>query len=105
MPAAPAISASHSLEPPNSCKRLTKRRLFARRPVGRLEQSALAGGTPPADPPQDGQAACRGMFAVFSRFAIYATVVRPPVNIRDGYFRTAWSPVRRRSRVARWFEF
>jgi len=29
--------------PPNCCKRLTKRRLFARRPVGRLEQSAFGG--------------------------------------------------------------
>src|ERR1051326_7587472 len=43
------------MAPPNCCKRLPKRRLFARRPVGRLEQSALAGGTPPADPPQDGR--------------------------------------------------
>src|ERR1051326_6357129 len=40
---------------PNCCKRLTKRRLFARAAVAALEQSALAGGTPPADPPQDGR--------------------------------------------------
>src|SRR5437763_15933451 len=36
--------------PPNRCKKLTTRRLLARRPSGRLSQSALHGGAPPALP-------------------------------------------------------
>ena len=62
--------------PPNCCKRLTKRRLFARRPVGRLEQSALGGrrGSRTAiSIRRDNRAAVS--VAVFSRFAIYANVV------------------------------
>src|SRR5262249_30910506 len=54
-------SALQSQPRPNSCKRLTKRRLFARAAVAALEQSALAGGTPPAVRCQDRQAACRGL--------------------------------------------
>src|SRR5438105_1241976 len=47
---------------PNSCKKLTKRRIFARRPTGRLGQSTLDGGTPPAGPfYKTEQAACRGL--------------------------------------------
>jgi len=36
--------------PPNCCKRLTKRRLFARAAIAALEQSALHGGAVPARP-------------------------------------------------------
>src|ERR1051326_827029 len=65
------------MAPPNCCKRLPKRRLFARRPVGRLEQSALAGGTPPAVRIYKiGKRRAAVSVVVFSRFAIYANVVR-----------------------------
>src|SRR5256885_15231384 len=52
----------HSLQtPPNSCKKLTKRPLFARAPSGALEQSTLDGGTPLARPfYHTEQAACLG---------------------------------------------
>src|SRR5205085_4764702 len=47
--------------PANSCKKLTKRRLFARRPSGRLAQSTLDGGTRLAGPFYNTvRAACRG---------------------------------------------
>src|SRR5947207_2588758 len=47
---------------PNSCKKLTKRRLFARRPTGRLAESTLDGGTPLALPFYNtAQAACRSL--------------------------------------------
>jgi len=62
---------------PNCCKRLTKRRLFARAAIAALEQSALRGGAPLAFPfsiRSDRRAAVS--VAVFSRFAIYANVVR-----------------------------
>src|SRR5205085_11832452 len=49
-------------EPPNSCKKLTKRRMFARRPSGRLAESTLDGGTPVALPFYYAeQPACRGL--------------------------------------------
>jgi len=65
------------VERANCCKRLTKRRLFARRPVGRLEQSAL-GGRRASARPFSKRRTKRAAFsvAVFSRFAIYANVVR-----------------------------
>jgi len=57
-----SFSITHFYRPPNCCKRLTKRRLFARGPSGPLEQSALAGGTPPAFPfCYTERAACRGL--------------------------------------------
>src|ERR1051326_8804584 len=62
--------------PPNCCKRLTKRRLFTRRPSGPLEQSALGGGALSArsfSKRRTKRAAVS--VAVFSRFAIYANVV------------------------------
>src|ERR1051326_7108901 len=63
--------------PPNCCKRLTKRRLFARRPSGRLEQSALRGGALSARPFSKRRTKRAAVsVAVFSRFAIYANVVR-----------------------------
>src|SRR5947209_2827440 len=37
-------------EPPNRCKKLTKRRSFARSAIAPLGQSTLDGGTPPAGP-------------------------------------------------------
>src|ERR1051326_9140276 len=62
--------------PPNCCKRLTKRRLFARRPVGRLEQSALGGGALSAKPfSKRRKKRAAVSVAVFGRFAIYANVV------------------------------
>jgi len=71
-----------ALAPPNCCKRLTKRRLFARAAVAALEQSALAGGAPLAFPfsiRSDRRAAVS--VAVFSRFAIYANVVSPTPTV------------------------
>jgi len=67
-----------SAAPPNCCKRLTKRRLFARRPVGRLEQSTLdrrRGSRTAISIRRENRAAVS--VAVFSRFAIYANGVRP----------------------------
>src|ERR1051326_1964295 len=62
---------------PNCCKRLTKRRLFARSPSGLLEQSALRGGALSARPFSKRRTKRAAVsVAVFSRFAIYANVVR-----------------------------
>src|SRR5256885_15074109 len=63
MPPRNSNLSTHSVSAPaNSCKKLTKRRLFARRPSGRLGQSTLDGGTPPAGPFYNAeQAACRGL--------------------------------------------
>src|ERR1043166_8991739 len=64
--------------PPNCCKRMTKRRLFAPRPRGRLEQSALRGGALSARPFSKRRTKRAAVsVAVFSRFAIYANVVGP----------------------------
>src|ERR1051326_2071393 len=61
---------------PNCCKRLTKRRLFARSPSGLLEQSTLGGrrGSRTAISIRRENRAAVSV-AVFSRFAIYANVV------------------------------
>ena len=46
----------------NTCKKLTKRRVFARAASAALGQSTLDGGTPPAGPFYNvEQAACRGL--------------------------------------------
>jgi len=61
---------------PNCCKRLTKRRLFARSPIGLLEQSALRGGALSARPFSSRRTKRAAVsVGVFSRFAIYANVV------------------------------
>src|ERR1051326_2021332 len=62
----------------NCCKRLTKRRLFARSPSGLLEQSALGGrrGSRTAISIRRENRAAVSV-AVFTRFAIYANVVSP----------------------------
>ena len=63
---------------PNCCKRLTKRRLFARAAVAALGRSALEGGALSARPFSKRRTKRAAVFvAVFSRFAIYANVVRP----------------------------
>src|ERR1051326_572844 len=71
-----------SLSPrPNCCKRLTKRRLFARAALAALERSALGGGAVLAQPiskRRENRAAVS--VAVFSRFAIYANVVSRTMN-------------------------
>jgi hypothetical protein len=62
---------------PNCCKRLTKRRLFDRAPSGALEQSTLdwrRGSRTAISILRENRAAVS--VAVFSRFAIYANVVR-----------------------------
>ena len=64
--------------PPNCCKRLTKRRLFARAPTGALQQSTLDGRhAARSSVSRSARGVPRSGVAVFSRFAIYATVVRP----------------------------
>jgi len=62
----------------NCCKRLTKRRLFARTAIAVLAQSALdrrRGSRSSACKMGENRAAVS--VAVFSRFAIYANVVSP----------------------------
>ena len=61
----------------NCCKRLTKRRLFARGPSGPLEQSTLEGRhAARSSVCKIGKRRAAVCVAVFSRFAIYANVVR-----------------------------
>jgi hypothetical protein len=62
--------------PPNCCKRLTKRRLFARAAVAALEQSTLEGRhAARSSVCKIGKRRAAVSVAVFSRFAIYANVV------------------------------
>src|SRR5205085_4246144 len=44
------LPSAQNARPPNRCKKLTTRRLLARRPSGRLSQSALRGGALSARP-------------------------------------------------------
>ena len=62
--------------PPNCCKRLTKRRLFARAAIAALEQSTLDGRhAARSSVYKIGRRRAAVSVAVFSRFAIYANVV------------------------------
>src|SRR5436853_4923006 len=59
---AQARSGNSGVERPNRCKKLTKRRMFARGALAPLEQSTLDGGTPLAWPFYNtAQAACRAL--------------------------------------------
>src|ERR1051326_4469647 len=79
---------------PNCCKRLTKRRLFARAAVAALEQSALQGGALSARPFSKRRTKRAAVsVAVFSRFAIYANVVRPPPRLGSGIGRESLAGV------------
>ena len=61
---------------PNSCKKLTKRRMLARSPIGLLEQSTLDGRhAARSSVCKIGRRRAAVSVAVFGRFAIYATVV------------------------------
>ena len=72
------------MRPPNCCKRLTKRRLFARTAIAVLEQSTLGGrrGSRTAISIRRENRAAVSV-AVFSRFAIYANVVSPTTKPRS----------------------
>jgi len=66
-----------SPERPNCCKRLTKRRLFARAAIAALEQSTLDWRhAARSSVCKIGRRRAAVSVAVFSRFAIYANVVR-----------------------------
>jgi hypothetical protein len=70
--------------PPNCCKRLTKRRLFARAPTGALQQSTLDGRhAARSSVCKIGKRRAAVSVAVFSRFAIYANVVGPTDTPRN----------------------
>ena len=76
-PQSTAIVIARVYTPPNCCKKLTARRMFARGAIAPLGQSTLDGGTPLARPIYNtARPACRGLRRCVNRAAAYANVVR-----------------------------